>query len=185
MKAEPPRIHRVYLSLGSNIDPAANLRACLNLLRARTRLIAVSPVYETAPVGFTTQANFLNAAALVETDLTPEAFRAAVIVPIEGALGRVRDPANKNAPRTIDLDISLWDEAVFDFGEKPWHVPDRDIVRFSHVARPLADLAPDYVHPEDGRTLAQIAASLPAEGLILKWTPGSSEWGVPGGASGR
>jgi len=170
MKPEPAGAHRVYLSLGSNIDPEANLRACLDLLRARTHLIAVSPVYETAPVGFTTQANFLNAAALVETDLTPEAFRTAVIVPIEQALGRVRDPANRNAPRTIDVDISLWDDAVFDFGEKPWHVPDRGIVRFSHVARPLADLAPDYVHPEDGRTLARIAASLPGDVVL------SFEW---------
>ncbi len=175
MPPDPVPLHRVFLSLGSNIDPVANLRACLALLRAGTRVIAVSPVYETAPVGFAKQANFLNAAVLVETSLTPEAFLTTVIVPIEQALGRVRDPANRNAPRTIDLDISLWDDAIFDFGEKPWHVPDRDIVRFSHVARPLADLAPEYVHPEDGRTLARIAASLPAEGLMLR--NDLSEWG--------
>lgn len=156
---------RVFVSLGSNIDPAANLRACVRLLREKTHVIAVSPVYETAPVGYTEQENFLNAAVLVETDLSPEAFRAAVIVPIEAALGRVRDPHNKNAPRTIDLDITLWGDAAFDYGAKPWHVPERDIVRFIHVARPLADLAPDYVHPEDGRTLAAIAGSLPAAGL--------------------
>ena len=160
--------HRVFLSLGSNIDPAANLRASLDLLRQWCEVRAVSPVYQTAPVGYTQQASFLNAAVLLETDLTPEAFRQSVILPIERALKRVRDPSNKNAPRTIDLDIALWDEAIFDFGEKPWHVPDRDIVRFIHLARPLADLAPDYVHPEDGRTLAQIAAELPAEGLYLR-----------------
>ncbi|GAB4574533.1 MAG: 2-amino-4-hydroxy-6-hydroxymethyldihydropteridine diphosphokinase [Anaerolineae bacterium] len=160
-----PDPHTVHLSLGANIAPEANLRACVRMLQARTRVIAVSPVYETVPVGFSAQANFLNAAVLLQTELAPEAFREAVIVPIEAALGRVRDPRNKNAPRTIDLDIALWDEAVFDFGAKPWHVPDPDIVRFIHVARPLADLSPDYVHPEDGRTLAAIAASLPAQGL--------------------
>ncbi len=77
---------------------------------------------------------------------------------IEGKLGRVRDPNNKNAPRTIDLDISLWNDEVFDYGEKPWHIPDPDIVRFAHVVVPLAELAPDYVHPVEKVTLAQIAA---------------------------
>ena len=163
--SNPPTAHRVHISLGSNIDAAANLQACVRLLAEKTRVLAASPVYETAPVGFTEQENFLNAAVLAETTLSPEAFRAAVIVPIEAALGRVRDPHNKNAPRTIDLDITLWDEATFDFGEKPWHVPERDILRFIHVARPLADLSPDYVHPEDGRTLRAIADSLPAAGL--------------------
>jgi 2-amino-4-hydroxy-6-hydroxymethyldihydropteridine diphosphokinase len=157
--------HRVHISLGSNIDPAANLRACVALLRERCQVVAVSPIYETAPVGYAEQANFLNAAVLVETALPPEAFRQQVIAPIEEALHRVRDPHNKNAPRTIDLDIALWDHAVFDFGEKPWHVPERDITRFVHVARPLADLSPGYTHPEDGRTLAEIALSLPAAGL--------------------
>lgn len=161
-------MHRVFLSLGSNIKPEDNLRACLQLLREKCTVLAVSPVYETAPVGYTKQANFLNAAVLLETPLTPEQFRLAVIVPIEQALKRVRDPHNKNAPRTIDLDIALWDEESFDFGEKPWHVPDPDVTRFAHVARPLADLAPEAVHPEDGRTLAEIAAALPTEGLWLR-----------------
>ncbi len=160
--------HRVFISLGSNINPAANLRTCLSLLREKCDVQAVSPIYETAPVGYTAQENFLNAAVLVHTELSPAQFRAAVIVPIERALQRVRDPYNKNAPRTIDLDIALWENEAFDFGEKPWHVPDKDIVRFIHVARPLADLAPDTVHPEDGRTLAQIAAELPAGGLYLR-----------------
>lgn len=158
-------MHRVFLSLGSNIEPEANLRACLGVLRQKCTVLAVSPVYETAPVGYSQQPDFLNAAVLLETPLSPEAFRAQVILPIERALGRVRDPHNKNAPRTIDLDIALWDGDSFDFGEKPWHVPDPDITRYIHVARPLADLAPDYVHPEDGRTLAEIAGSLPASGL--------------------
>jgi 2-amino-4-hydroxy-6-hydroxymethyldihydropteridine diphosphokinase len=118
------------------------------------------------PVG--RRAANLNAAVLLETALAPDEFRRQVIVPIEQQLGRKRDPANKNAPRTIDLDIALWDEGSFDFGEKPWHVPDANITRFIHVARPLADLAPGYVHPEDGRTLAEIAAALPAEGITRR-----------------
>ncbi len=158
-------LHRVHLALGSNIDPVRNLQACLALLRLRCTVIAVSPVYETAPVGYIDQDNFLNAAVLLETPLTPEEFRTQVILPVEIMLRRTRDPNNPDAPRTIDLDIALWDEAVFDFGQKPWHVPDRNIVRYSHVARPLADLSPTLRHPEAGRTLAEIAAGLPADGL--------------------
>ena len=89
--SESPTFHRAHISLGSNIDPAANLRACVRLLAEKTRVLAASPVYETAPVGFTEQENFLNAAVLVETTLSPEAFRAAVIVPIEAALGPAHD----------------------------------------------------------------------------------------------
>ena len=60
-----------YLSLGSNIDPEANLPLCVALLAERCRVLAVSRVYETAPVGFAEQANFLNAAVLVEMDPSP------------------------------------------------------------------------------------------------------------------
>jgi 2-amino-4-hydroxy-6-hydroxymethyldihydropteridine diphosphokinase len=169
MSSPPARagqaVHRVHVSLGSNINPAENLRACVALLRERCHVVAVSAVYETAPVGFIEQDNFLNAAVLLETTLSPEAFRAEVIVPIERTLRRERDPLNRNAPRTIDLDIALWDHGVFDFGDKPWHVPDKDITRFIHMALPLADLSPGYTHPEDGRTLADIALSLPGAGL--------------------
>lgn len=162
-------MHRVFVSLGSNISPEANLRACVRLLRDRCDVLAVSPVYETAPVGYTEQENFLNAAVLLETDLTPERLRAELLDAIEHALKRERDPLNKNAPRTIDLDIALWDDGSFDYGTKPWHVPDKDITRFIHVARPLADLAPEYVHPEDGRTLANIADALSsADGLFVR-----------------
>ncbi len=157
--------HSVFVSLGSNIRPAENLAAAVRLLRERCRVVAVSAVYRTAPQGDPAQADFLNAAVKLQTTLTPETFKTEVIGDIECALGRVRDPLNKNAPRTIDLDISLWDDSVFDYGEKPWHVPEPDIVRFAHVAVPLAELAPDYVHPETGQTLAQIAAGLDSSGV--------------------
>ena len=84
---------------------------------------------------------------------------------IEAELHRVRDPNNRNAPRTIDLDISLWNSEALEFGEKPWKVPDEDIIHFAHVAVPLADIAPDYRHPTEGRTLADIRSALDRAGL--------------------
>lgn len=157
--------HNVYLAVGSNINPAENLRACLKLLREKFTIIATSPVYETPPVGFTEQAPFLNAAIHIQTDAEPTIVKSTLLA-IENELGRVRDPNNKNAPRTIDLDIALWDDAVFMYGEKNWRVPDPDILRFIHLARPLADLAPDYVYPENCETLSSIAAQLDSSGIM-------------------
>lgn len=159
--------HKVFLVLGSNINPVENFRACLKLLQEKFDIWEFSPAYETPPVGFTEQAAFLNAAVCIHTELDPVSIKA-ILQDIENQLGRVRDPNNKNAPRTIDLDIALWDKAVFTYGEKNWHVPDPDILRFIHLARPLADLAPDYVYPETTDTLTSIAEKLPMNGIARR-----------------
>jgi len=164
---------RCYLLLGSNVDKERNLPAALRMLRPRG-LVAVSPVYETPPVGTTHPEPFLNAAALLETDLAPEQVKTAVCREIERALGRVRDPDDRFAPRTIDLDIALWDGEVLTVLGSP--VPDPDILRHLHAARPLADLAPDLVHPVDGRTLAAIAADLAAGGAPLPRPRPDVDW---------
>lgn len=152
----------VYVSLGSNIEPEKNLVQVVRLLRSKCKVIAVSSVYRTAPQGFSEQPDFLNMAVQLSTSLSPETFKTDILDWIERELGRQRDPLNKNAPRTIDLDISLWDGGVIEYGAKPWRVPDPDIVRFAHVAIPLAELAPDFVHPTEGATLAEIAARFDA-----------------------
>lgn len=146
-----------YLSIGSNIAPDKNIVAAICELRRHTTVLALSPVYRTVPQGFRQQAPFLNMAAKIHTLRSPDDFKTAVIDRIEVELERVRDPANKNAPRTIDLDISLWNSAIMKFGAKPWKVPDPAIVNFAHVAIPLADIAPDYIHPEAGASLGEIA----------------------------
>jgi len=147
----------VYISLGSNIDPEANLKRTIELMGQRCKVLAVSHAYRTPPQGFTNQADFLNLAVKIETDLDANMLKHTVLDWIERELKRVRDPNNKNAPRTIDLDISLWNENVFDYGEKPRHIPDPDILRFAHVALPLAEIASDYVHPLEKVTLKAIA----------------------------
>ena len=158
-------MNRVFISLGSNIDSERNMREAVRRLSLRCRLLAVSPVYETAPVGKTDQPNFLNAAALVETGLTAAELKTQVLEAIEQELGRVRT-ADKNAPRTIDLDISLFNDEILTMGAR--HIPDPDILRFAHVAVPLADLAPELRHPETGQALGQIARNLPAMGLVRR-----------------
>ena len=159
------RVNIVYLSLGSNIEPDSNIVAAVQLLRRQTTVLALSSVYETPPQGFIEQAPFLNMAVKLHTKRTPIQLKTEVIDRIETQLKRLRDRQNKNAPRTIDLDISLWNEDAFEYGEKPWKVPDGDILRYAHVAIPLAELAPDYAHPQAGLPLREIAASFKSEDL--------------------
>ncbi len=158
------RLDRVFLALGSNINAEHNLHAAVRRLASCFHMRAVSPVYETAPVGKTDQPNFLNAAALIETDLSAAQVKQ-VLQALEQELGRARSE-DKNAPRTIDLDISLFDDQVLDMGSR--HIPDPDLLKYSHIARPLADLAPQRRHPETGQTLQEIAQRLPAGGLARR-----------------
>ncbi len=148
----------VYVSMGSNIEPETNLKRAIELLEERGTITAVSHAYRTPPQGFSDQAEFLNLALCMTTSLEPETLKHTVLDWIEQELKRVRDPKNKNAPRTIDLDISLWNEEVFEYGEKPWRVPDPDILRFAHVVLPLAEVAPAYLHPIEKITLSEIAS---------------------------
>lgn len=143
-----------YLSLGSNLNKEHNLREAVRLLAAHGRLLAVSAVFETAPVGNPDDPTFFNAAVALETTLPPAELKQQVLASIEQRLGRQRS-ADPNAPRTIDIDLSLYDDAILTLGTR--QIPDPDILRFVHVAAPLADLAPAYRHPETGETLAEIA----------------------------
>jgi 2-amino-4-hydroxy-6-hydroxymethyldihydropteridine diphosphokinase len=161
-----------YLSLGSNIQPAENLRTAIELLAARTKLIAVSSVWETAPFERTDQPNFLNTAAAVETDLTAEQLKQEVLASIEQTLGRVRQ-ADKNAPRPIDIDIMLFNHQTFSLGRR--RIPDPEIIERPFVAIPLAEIAPDYIHPELGQTLAEIARGFEVKNDRMRLRPDVSQ----------
>ena len=135
----------VYLGLGSNIEPERNLPEALALLERHIPVADRSTVWETPPVG-SSGPDFLNAAARVKTWLSMDELQAGVLRPIEEHLGRVRtdDP---NAPRTIDLDILVYDGITIDEG----------LWEQAHVCIPLSELLPDYTHPLRGETLSAIA----------------------------
>ena len=165
----------VFLLIGSNIDKEVNLPAAVTMLHRMCHVVELSSIYETIPMGLKEQSNFFNMAALIETDLDPCQVKLQIIQPIEIELQRQRK-ADKNAPRTIDLDIILYNDEVFDYvpdNDRIHHLPDPDILRFAHVAVPVAELAPNKLHPETGQALSKIAAHLMAEaekdGLILLW----------------
>lgn len=156
---ETEKLNRAYLSLGSNIEAERHLPAAVAQLARFGRVKATSTVWQSAPVGFIHQPPFLNAAVLLETPLSAQVLRKQAIAQIEENLGRVRTE-NKNAPRTIDIDIMLFNDDVLSIGHR--RIPDPEVLERPFVAIPLAEIAPDYVHPETGKTLKQIAACLDA-----------------------
>jgi 2-amino-4-hydroxy-6-hydroxymethyldihydropteridine diphosphokinase len=157
--------HLAAIALGSNLpspfgDLAANLREAVKRVAALGRMRAVSSFYSTAPVGFTDQPDFLNAALLLETELEPlELMRA--LLAIERAMGRDRATAIAKGPRLIDLDLLLLDDVVLTTPELTLPHPAMAERRF--VLEPLAEIAPAMVEPLSGRTIAELLAKLGAE----------------------
>ena len=145
------RMTRAYLGLGSNQgDRVALLNAALERLEAsgRVRVTKRSSLYETAPVGLTEQPWFVNLAAEVETDLDPQDLLE-VVLAAERDLGRVR--TKRWGPRTVDIDILLYDDVQVD--TPVLAIPHPEIVRRRFVLEPLLEIAPDAALP-DGRRLA-------------------------------
>jgi 2-amino-4-hydroxy-6-hydroxymethyldihydropteridine diphosphokinase len=145
---------KVFVTLGSNINAKNNLPSALTLLRADVPVARVSRVYESKPFESSGD-KFLNAAVMFESDTPPGVIKFGLLRPIETLLGRVRTD-DKNAPRTIDLDIALYGSTVLDDPSSQLLLPSPDILTHAYVALPLADLDPDFVHPVTGERLSQI-----------------------------
>jgi len=154
---------RVYVGIGSNIEPHRHVRAALADLRRAYGELEVSPVYETEAVGFEGD-DFLNLAVSFETDAEPGALVAG-LREIEDRNGRRRGSA-RYVSRTLDLDLLLYDDLV---AEDPgMNLPRKEILRFAFVLKPLADLAGDRRHPTDGRTFAELWATMAPEAPALR-----------------
>ncbi len=156
-------MERACLSLGSNIEPEANLRSAIATLRARFGETRVSQVYRTRAVGFD-GGDFLNAAAVVETDLEPEALDTWLHA-LEDAHGRDRS-GPRFGDRPLDIDIVFYDDLVME-GAGSLRIP-RPELRHAFVLKPLADIAPDFVDPKSGRTLAALWAHSPERETSLE-----------------
>jgi 2-amino-4-hydroxy-6-hydroxymethyldihydropteridine diphosphokinase len=138
----------VYLGLGSNIEPEKHLPEAVDLLAQHLRVGDRSSVWESPPVGGPGP-NFLNAVMLLFTHLEPDTLREQLLRPVEDALGRVRS-SDPNAPRTIDLDILVFDGQVL----------EPEIWEQAHWSVPLAELVPDCANPETGETVGEAARRL-------------------------
>ncbi len=153
---ESKEIHQVVIGIGSNISPAENLISSLYLLGRLVPIEAVSSVWQTPALG-SPGPDFLNAAALISTQLPIAELRNEILRPIENLLGRSRtkDP---NAPRTIDLDILIHDGQML----------DQELWKFAHMGVPVAEILPTYTDPLSGDQAIVIAERLRKSSTIKK-----------------
>jgi 2-amino-4-hydroxy-6-hydroxymethyldihydropteridine diphosphokinase len=141
-------LHRAYLSLGSNIQPELNLVRAIELLHKSGKFEKISSAWESESVG-AEGPNYLNACALFITSLSPANLKERILLPIELELGRQRT-TDKFAPRTIDIDIVIFDEKPCD--DKYWEQ--------AFVVIPLAEIHPTYTNPLTQENINKTAARL-------------------------
>lgn len=162
--------HKIYLALGGNLgERLANLQAAINQLQigGHVRVEKLSPLYETAPVGYVDQPDFLNMALEATTDLEPRALLA-YLKEIEAGMGR--RSAFRNAPRPIDLDIIFYDDLALN--EPELQIPHPRLRGRGFVLKPLADIAPEYLHPVFGLSVKELLAEVDmAEAGVKRFYP--------------
>jgi 2-amino-4-hydroxy-6-hydroxymethyldihydropteridine diphosphokinase len=147
----------VFISIGSNIgDRAANIRNAIKALERVVKIVAVSSLYETEPVEFTEQPWFLNCAVRLETALDPHELIDSLLS-IEQEMGRHRQ--HIKGPRNIDLDILLYGNLVLN--DATLTIPHPAMQQRRFVLEPLAEIAPEIIHPVLRRTIRELHDALP------------------------
>ena len=141
---------KVFLGIGSNDSPEENLQLAVKELRSRYGELEISAVYKSAAVGFD-GADFLNLVVRLQSEDSPLAICNEIEL-VHNIAGRARE-SNKWESRPLDIDLLLYNDLVRD--DRPVRVPRDDILQYSFVLRPIAELEPGLVHPVTGRTLLE------------------------------
>lgn len=160
---------KAWLGLGSNVNAGANIQAGIEELEQQFSSVVLSPVYSSTSVGFDGD-DFINLVARVETDLSPLELRD-YLRDLEDRHGRKRD-VPKFSDRSLDIDILLYDDLVL--LSPVLEIPRAEILKFSHVLKPLADLDPDLVHPTELRSMLEIWESSGLDDGYLNLLPAFS-----------
>ncbi len=152
---------RVFIGIGSNIEPFINVPAAIDRLKSLGRLSDVSTFYRTEPIGRPDQPLYINGVVRIYTSLTPEALKTACRV-IESDLGRSRSE-DKYASRAIDLDILLYGDHVIK--TRNISIPDEAIETRPFVAHPIREIEPGLVLPDSGESIRDVAEKIGTEGM--------------------
>ncbi len=159
MITNPPST--IYLALGSNLgDRSANLRAAVAALQPAVKVVQELPVYETLPWGFTDQPAFLNMVLKGETTLGPVELLERLKT-LETGLGRL--PSVRWGPRLIDMDILFYGDLVLEI--QGLVIPHPHLHERAFVLVPLADLAPDLLHPVFGKSVRELLGDVDVSGV--------------------
>ncbi|MGB7874837.1 MAG: 2-amino-4-hydroxy-6-hydroxymethyldihydropteridine diphosphokinase [Anaerolineales bacterium] len=153
--------HTVYIALGTNLgDRKANLRAAVESMPPDVKVVAESHVYETPPWGYEDQPAFLNMVVKAETDLEPGSLLK-YLKQLEAELGREQN--FRWGPRLIDLDVLFYDDLIIK--SPPLVIPHPRLHERAFVLAPLADVAPDMVHPVLQRAVSDLLAETGMQGI--------------------
>ncbi len=154
-----------YLGFGSNLgDRKQNLARALGLMSRQVVVEKLSSIYETEPVGYKDQPLFLNAVCRISAELSPERLLR-LAKEIEAKLGRAT--SSPNAPRPIDIDILFYGDNVF--SNKELTIPHPHLAERAFVLVPLAEIAPDLVHPVNGKRVKELLDDLGEVAGVRKW----------------
>jgi 2-amino-4-hydroxy-6-hydroxymethyldihydropteridine diphosphokinase len=148
---------QAFVSMGSNIDPEENVSKAIGLLNGKVRIVGISTVYLTEPVGRPDQSPYYNCVVAIDTPLPPLELKRTVLRPIENELGRTRSE-DRYAPRAIDLDLVIYGDVVMRTGELT--LPDPEIRNRPFLAGPLSELAPNLIMPDSKEPIAAIASRI-------------------------
>lgn len=154
----------VVFSLGSNIDPSPHLGFALEALDQKYGLTRVSHVYETSPVNLKKQPAFWNLVAMVQTQAPPAQIKS-WLRKLEKKAGRTRQ-ANPNGPRTLDVDLILWNQSIVN--QADLSIPHPDIAQKAFVLFPLTEIDPTALHPRLQLSYLELAARFRDAGQKIK-----------------
>ena len=159
-------LHTAYIALGSNLDsrvgsPYETIHAAFHALSEIGEVTAQSSLYETAPVGLVQQPPFINAVAALQTSAAPEKLLEKMLA-LELSFGRDRQYGAPKGPRTLDLDLLLLDDLIVN--TPTLTLPHPALAERRFVLAPLAEVAPELMHPALRRTIRDLLRDLPNTG---------------------
>ena len=164
----------IFIAMGANVgEPYQNIIGAMRAIGSFATVTSFSSVYVTRPVGLQDQPNFHNMVVGVETPLGPHELLSALLT-IEESMGRVRE--KKDGPRTIDLDLLFYDDLMLN--EQGICLPHPRLHKRDFVLLPLAEIAPEFIHPKLNQSIESLARQVGSANIIevrphsLTATPG-------------
>ena len=156
-------MNKVFIGIGSNLgDKERNIKTAISLLKEKCKILKLSPLYETEPVGFKDQDWFLNCVVEIGTELDPGELLE-FMQNIEKKLKKIK--TIENGPRTIDLDILFYNDAVIN--EKNLVIPHPGLHQRLFVLVPLNDIAPELIHPVLKKTIRNVLRELKSDDKVV------------------